>query len=116
MVGYYALTFEKVVGAYCFWLVPQWVCMYNQVLAHLSQRLIVEFIVIQVGLRRQHSLKMFSSETTGPVIVKFHIQPLWDWGAKVCPNGPGHMTKMTTMPIYGKNLSKSTSEPTGRCH
>ena len=26
------------------------------------------------------------------------------WGRKVCSNGPGHMTKMATMPIYGKNL------------
>ena len=25
------------------------------------------------------------------------------WG-KVCSNGPGHMTKMAAMPIYGKNL------------
>ena len=26
------------------------------------------------------------------------------WGTKVCSNGPGHMTKMATMPICGKNL------------
>ena len=25
---------------------------------------------------------------------------------KVCSNGPGHMTKMAAMPIYGKNLLK----------
>ena len=29
---------------------------------------------------------------------------LWDGGTKVCSNGPGHMTKMAAMPIYGKNL------------
>ena len=23
---------------------------------------------------------------------------------KVCSNGPGHMTKMAAMPIYGKNF------------
>ena len=28
----------------------------------------------------------------------------WDGGTKVCSNGPGHMTKMATMPIYGKKL------------
>ena len=28
-------------------------------------------------------------------------------GMKVCSNGPGHMTKMATMPIYGKNPLKS---------
>ena len=25
---------------------------------------------------------------------------------KVCSNGPGHMTKMAAMPIYGKNPLK----------
>ena len=28
---------------------------------------------------------------------------------KSCSNGPGHMTKMAAMPIYGKNLKKSSS-------
>ena len=28
----------------------------------------------------------------------------WDGETKVCSNGPGHMTKMAAMPIYGKNL------------
>ena len=27
-------------------------------------------------------------------------------GTKVCLNGPGHMTKMAAMPIYGKNPLK----------
>ena len=26
------------------------------------------------------------------------------WGDKVCSNGPGHVTEMAIMPIYGKNL------------
>ena len=30
-------------------------------------------------------------------------------GTKVYINGPGHMTKMAAMPIYGKNLLKSSS-------
>ena len=31
--------------------------------------------------------------------------------------GSGHMTKMATMPIYGKNLKKSsTPEPQGQLH
>ena len=30
-------------------------------------------------------------------------------GTKVCINGPGHMTKMAAMPIYGKNLKQSSS-------
>ena len=57
-------------------------------------------------LRRPHSLNIFSSETTGPLKVKFHIELLRDGGTKVCSNGPGHMIKMAAMPIYGKNLKK----------
>ena len=50
---------------------------------------------------------IFSSETTGPIEAKFHMEPPWDGGTKVCSNGPGHMTKMAAMPIYGKNLKKN---------
>ena len=32
------------------------------------------------------------------------MEPSWDGGTKVCSNGPGHMTKMAAMPIYGKKL------------
>ena len=48
----------------------------------------------------------FSSETTGPIATKFHIQPPGPLGKKNCSNGLGHMTKMAAMPIYGKNLKK----------
>ena len=51
------------------------------------------------------------SETTGPIEAKFHMEPPWDWGTKVCSNGPGHMTKMAAMPIYGKSLKKSSPKP-----
>ena len=34
------------------------------------------------------------------------MELLWDRGTKVCSNGPGHMTKMAAMPIYGKNIKK----------
>ena len=47
---------------------------------------------------------IFSSETTGPIKAKFHMEPLWDGGTKVYSNGPGHMTKTAAVPIYGKNL------------
>ena len=43
------------------------------------------------------------------------MEPPWDRGKKVCSNGPDHMTKMAIMPIYGKNLKKSSSpEPKGQ--
>ena len=39
----------------------------------------------------------------------------WDGEIKICSNCPGHMTKMATMPIYGKYFKKSSSpEPKGR--
>ena len=51
----------------------------------------------------------FSLETARPIEAKFHVEPPWDWKTKVCSNGLGHMTKMAAMPIYSKNLLKSSS-------
>ena len=57
----------------------------------------------------------FSSETSGPIVTKFHMQPLGPLGMKSCSNGLGHMTKMAAMSMYVKNLKKSSSpEPTDR--
>ena len=50
---------------------------------------------------------VFFSETAGPIEAKFHMEPLWDGGTKVYLQGPGHMTKMASMPIYGKKLFKN---------
>ena len=47
---------------------------------------------------------VFSSETAWPIKAKFYVESPWDGGTKGCINGPGHMTKMATTPIYGKNL------------
>ena len=81
-------------------------------LAHLSRRLTGELIGY-VGLRRPSStvLNIFSSGTAWPIKVKFHMEPAWDGGTKIYSNGPGHMTKMAAMPIYGKNLKQSSPEP-----
>ena len=49
---------------------------------------------------------IFSSETNGPIPANFRVEPSCDGGTKVSPNGPGHMTKMAAMPIYGKNPYK----------
>ena len=51
----------------------------------------------------------FSSETTGPIATKFHIQPPGTLGKKNCSNDLGHMTNMAAMPIYNKTLKKSSS-------
>ena len=50
-----------------------------------------------------------SCEITGPIEAKFHLEPPWDGGTKVCSNGPGHTTKMAAMPIYDKKLKNSSS-------
>ena len=52
---------------------------------------------------------VFSSETAWPIKAKFYMEPSWEGGTKVYINGPGHMTKMAAMPIYGKNLKKPYS-------
>ena len=52
-----------------------------------------------------------SSETTGQIATKFHLQPPGPFGKKSCSNGLGHMTNMAAMPIYSKNLKKSSPEP-----
>ena len=55
-----------------------------------------------------HSESTFSNycflTTAGPIEAKFHVEPPWDWGTKVCSNGPGHMTNMAVMPIMVKTL------------
>ena len=59
-------------------------------------------------------LNFFSSITTWLFEATFHMEPPWDGETKPCSNGPGHLTKMAAMPIYGKNLQKSSSlEPKG---
>ena len=52
-------------------------------------------------------LNIFSLETTGPIKVKFHIEPPRDGRTKVYSNRAGHKTKVAAMPIYVKNLKKN---------
>ena len=48
---------------------------------------------------RLSTFSNFSSEITGPIDVKFHVDHPWDRGTKVCLRGSGHMTNMTAMLI-----------------
>ena len=88
-------------------------------LAHLSQRLIGELIGYPwSGVRRPSSSSstisnVFSSEIAWPIKAKFYVEPPWEGGTKVYINGPGHMTKMAAMSIYGKNPSKIFFSRTG---
>ena len=68
-------------------------------------------VVSRVRRRRPSSVhrpstfsKDFSSENTGQISIKFHMQPLGKGGKKIYIFCPGHTTKMATLPIYGKNL------------
>ena len=76
------------------------------ILAHLSLQPL--FIPM---LRRPFTISNTSSETALPIKAKFYVEPPWEGGTKVYINGPGHMTKMAAIPIYGKNLKKSSPEP-----
>ena len=83
-------------------------------LAHLSRRLSGEFIGYPWIRRRRRPFtfsNIFSFETAWPIKAKFYMEPPWEGGRKVYINGPGHMTKMAAIPIYGKNLKKSSPEP-----
>ena len=69
-----------------------------------SQGELIVYPYSGVRRRRQQCLNIFSSETALPIKAKFYVEPPWEGGTKVYINGPGHMTKMAAMPIYGKNL------------
>ena len=67
--------------------------------------------VVRRRRRRPSTISnVFSSETAWPIKANFYVEPPWEGGTKVYMNGPGHMTKMAAMPIYGKNLKKSSSQ------
>ena len=60
-----------------------------------------------------HSVSTFSNffslETARPIEAKFHVDPPWDGGMKVCSNGSGPLPKMAAMPIHGENIKKPSS-------
>ena len=68
-----------------------------------SSRLILNFSakIAHIGVPSTHSNIVFS-ETTRPFELKFHMKTPYDRFAKIYTDCTGHMTKMATMPIYGK--------------
>ena len=92
-------------------------------LANLSQRLTRCAFSIPIkpaSIRRSSNRPLSSTisniflyKTTGPVIAKFYVEPLWVGGTKVCSRHLGHLTKMAAKPIYGKNSSKIFSGTIG---
>ena len=59
-------------------------------------------------------LKHLFSETTWQIKAKLYVEPPWVGGTKFCSRHVGHMTKMATTPIYGKNPSKIFSRTGGQ--
>ena len=55
---------------------------------------------------RQPFSSIFFSETTGLIKAKFHPEPQWDEGTKMCLWDLCHMTKMATMLIHDKSPLK----------
>ena len=49
-------------------------------------------------------LKHSSSQTIGPIELKFHMKTPYDKSAKIYTKYLGHMTKMAATAIYGKTL------------
>ena len=89
-------------------------------LAHLSQRLIGELIGyswsgVRSSVVRPSSTisNIFFSKTAWPIKAKYFVELAWVGGTKVCSRHLGHMTKMATTPIYGKNPSKIFSRTGG---
>ena len=85
-------------------------------LAHLSQRLIGELIVYPCsGVRPSSSYErrqQFQTSSLKPLArtkPNFYVEPPWVGGAKFCSRHLGHINKMATTPIYGKNPSKILS-------
>ena len=50
--------------------------------------------------------KHFFTETAWPIKAKFLEEHPWEGETKVCINSLDHMTKLASMPIYGKKPLK----------
>ena len=62
------------------------------------------FIDLGQNLSGSIFLNFFSSITTWPIEAKFYVESPWDEATKACSDCLGHLTKMATIPIYGKIL------------
>ena len=77
----------------------------NEINKFQSSRLTFNFSakVTHIGVPSTHQ-NIVSSETTRPFELKFHMITPYDRLAKIYTHCTGHMTKMATTPIYGKNF------------
>ena len=68
---------------------------------------------VSVQYRQALSSSNVFSETTGPFKAIFCMEPQWIEGMKVCSQHLGHITKVASLPLYGKNPIKIFSETKG---
>ena len=61
--------------------------------------------VVRASVHHPPFSKIFS-KTAWPIKAKFHMEPQWDGGTKVCSRGLGHMTKMAARPYMATKPSK----------
>ena len=68
-------------------------------------------LFIDLGPRslRFNISNLFFLQTAWLIETEFYVAPPWDGGMIDCANGPGYMTSMAAMPIYGKNFKKYSS-------
>ena len=71
-------------------------------------------LILSKAIHIQRFQTSFFLETAGQIEAKFHVESPWDGETKIYSNGPGHMTKMAAMPIYGNNLTKTFFSGTKR--
>ena len=50
------------------------------------------------------TISSISSNATGPIVTKFHVEPPCAKGTNICSTHLGHMINMAIMPINGKRL------------
>ena len=65
------------------------------------------YLLLPLGYMHEdnnHFQRYFISKATWLIKGKVHMEPPWEVREKIYINGPGHITKMATLPIYGKNL------------
>ena len=55
----------------------------------------------------------YNPKATGPVVIKFYVEPPGTEGTKMFENFRSH-DQHAAMPMYGKNLFKCALEPTER--
>ena len=85
--------------------------MFNLMSINKFQRSRMTFVL---SAKDAHIENIVFAETTWPIEIKFHMTTPYDWLAKIYTNCYDwlakiytncycHMTKMATVPIYGKN-------------